>query len=251
VARFPTFRLLLALEGLLLIGSSQAQAPRAKPASEGIVFIVDGSARLRSFGEDLHQAVNDAQLALEVESFDWSHGMGRVLSDLHGHDHQRAKGKELAERIIVQRHGYAGGKIYLVCHSSGAAVVLAAVAQLPADSVQRIVMLAPALSPSCDLRPALRCARRGVDAFYSQNDVIGRMALPFVGTADGQFLMSAGCVGFTLPQGCNRDDALLYLKFRQHPWIWEMSKIGYYGGHFGCTRGSFLRTYVVPLLAID
>jgi pimeloyl-ACP methyl ester carboxylesterase len=227
---------LLALCGVLSIGTARVHA-------QGLVIAVDGSAHLRGIGDDLRQAIAEAHLPLDVESFAWSHGAGRVLSDLHGHDHQRAKGLELAERITQSRKTCPTRKVYLVCHSAGAAVVLAAAQHLPPGSVERIIFLAPALAPSRDLRPVLCCSRQGIDSFHSQNDVIGRVGLSLVGTADGQFSMSAASVGFTpYPDE-------LYANLRQHAWVWEMSRTGYYGGHFGCTHSAFLRAYVVPLLA--
>ncbi len=223
-----------------------AQTPPAPPVTErGVVFAVDGSAHLRGIADDLRQAVAEADLHLRVESFAWSHGAGRVFADLHGHDHQKAKGSELAGLIRARRKTDPSGAIYIVCHSSGAAVVLAAAEELPAGAVERIILLAPALGPNCDLRPALRCARGGVDSFHSQNDVVGRF-LAVVGNADGQFLVSAGSTGFTPPE--RSADASPYANLRQHAWDWEMSKTGHLGGHFGCTRSGFLRAYVTPLL---
>jgi Alpha/beta hydrolase family len=247
VARLPTRHVLLALCGLLAMGLPRAAAqtvPPPRPVDEQVVFAVDGSGWLRGIGDDLRRALAEARMPIEVESFTWSHGPGRVFSDLHGHEHQKAKGLELADLILAHHKLCPTGKVYVVCHSSGAAVVLAAAQHLPAASVERMVLLAPALAPTCDMRPTLRCVRRGIDSFHSPTDVIGGFVLAVIGNADGHFQSSAGCVGFT-----PADDDPLYTELRQHAWDWEMSKTGYYGGHFGCTRGGFLRAYVVPLLA--
>ncbi len=66
----------------------------------------------------MQQAVADGGLAVQVESFAWSHGPGRVLADLHGHDHQKAKGQELADLILAHRRLCPTGKVYVVCHSA-------------------------------------------------------------------------------------------------------------------------------------
>jgi hypothetical protein len=250
VPRFPTIRLVLALCGLTAFGAARARGQATlgppQPVEQRVVIAVDGSGLLRNMSGDLRHALADAHMPLKVESFAWSHGAGRVLADLHGHDHQQAKGHELAQWILNYRKLSPTGKVYVVCHSSGTAVVLAAASLLPAGSVERIVILAPAVAPKCDLRPALRCARLGVDSFHSQNDSIG-LVLAVMGNADGQFLVSAGSVGFTSPAAVGADDAL-YQNLRQHAWDWEMCKTGYFGGHFGCTHAGFLRAYVVPLL---
>lgn len=238
----------LAVCTLFVLGTAALRGQEANPAGprpSGVVFAIDGSGLLRGISDDLRTAIADAGLGLPVETFAWSHGAGRVLADLHAHDHQKAKGDELARLVLAHRKGFPTGRIYLVCHSSGAAIVLAAAKALPVGCVDRIVLLAPALSPGCDLRPALRCARQGVDSFHSANDMVGRV-LALVGNADGQFLISAGCAGFRTPGA----DAL-YGHLRQRPWDPQMTRSGYFGGHFGCTRAGFLRTYVVPLLDSD
>jgi hypothetical protein len=250
VSRFRTTRLMPALCVLALVVAARAWTQNPpQPADQRIVIAVDGSGLLRSISDDLRQALADAHLPLTVESFAWSHGAGRVLADLHAHDHQQAKGRELAQLILKYRKDRPSGKVYVVCHSSGAAVVLAATAQLPSSCVERIVLLAPALAPSCDLRPALRCSRLGVDSFHSQNDKIG-LVLAVMGNADGEFLVSAGSVGFTPVREGGADEPL-YRKLRQRAWDWGMCRCGYFGGHFGCTHSGFLREYVVPLLAGD
>jgi pimeloyl-ACP methyl ester carboxylesterase len=211
-----------------------------------IVFVVDGSAHLRSVGDDLRQAVADAGLPHIVRTFAWSHGPGRVFADLHGHDHQRAKGHDLAAAILSHRASHPDSKVYVVCHSSGAAVVLAAAEHLPDHAVERVIFLAPAVSPACDVKPVLRCARR-VDSFHSSGDLIGGLVLALVGNADGSFRSSAGCVGFSPERDGSSSDAL-YENLRQHAWDWDMNHTGYHGGHFGCTRSAFLRAFIVPLL---
>lgn len=217
----------------------------ATPGTD-VVFSVDGSACLHGMAPDLSRAARARCPSLRVEAFHWSHGPCRVFADLHGQGRHRAKGKELASAILAQRQICPMGKIYLVCHSSGAAVGLAAVECLPPGSIDRIILLAPALSPRHDLRCALRRSCEGIDVFTSRRDVIGRV-LALVGNADGSYVVSAACVGFTTisPDPC---DVKLYAKLRQHHWQSCMTGSGHCGGHFGCTRIEFFRTYVVPLL---
>jgi pimeloyl-ACP methyl ester carboxylesterase len=251
VARLPTPRLLVILLGLCAWRSGVTagqELPPPRSVDEKVVLAIDGSGLLRGIGDDLRQAAIDAQQPLAVETFAWSHGAGRILADLHDHDYQKSKGQELADTILACHQMSPVGKVYLVCHSAGAAVVLAAAQQLPEGSVDRIVFLAPALAPTCDLRPALRCARRGLDSFHSPYDMISGVVLAVMGNADGQFITSAGCFGFTAPRDDNGVEDPLYARLQQHGWEWEMSKTGNFGGHFGCTRGSFLREYIVPLL---
>jgi pimeloyl-ACP methyl ester carboxylesterase len=241
-----TIRLAFTL-GLLIVVLAPVHAQPNPPPQQGVVFAVDGAAFLRVIGDDLQQATADAKLPLRVENVTWSHGRGRILADLHGHEHQKSKGEALALAILAQRKQAPTGKVFIVCHSAGAAVVIAAAQRLPPGSVDRIILLAPALSPSCDLRDLLVCSRQGVDSFHSGGD-LGCGLLTVFGTADGQFHVPAACIGFTVPTDIGEDERL-YANLRQHAWEKDMAKTGHHGGHFGCTRTGFLRAYVVPLLA--
>jgi pimeloyl-ACP methyl ester carboxylesterase len=209
-----------------------------------VVFAVDGSAGLRHIGDDLRQAVNQAHLPLEVQDFPWSNGPGRVFADLRGLTHHKAKGKELAGLILAYRRAHPDARVHLVCHSSGAAVVLVAAECLPAGIVDRIVLLAPAVSCHYDLRPALARAREGIDCFYSPWDLTS-CSLALVGTTDGYHVPSAGCLGFSPVADGEGNHS--YQNLRQHGWSAEMWEVGYFGGHYGCTRLAFFQKYVVPL----
>jgi pimeloyl-ACP methyl ester carboxylesterase len=216
-----------------------AQATVAPQPSHGLIFAVDGSGLLRELGPDLDQAVRSAGLPCRVETFHWSHGRGRVFRDYFNQAHHATRGRELAGRIQAERQRHPDQPIFIVCHSSGAAVVLEAAQSLPAGSVDRIILLAPALAAGRDLGPALRAARGGVDAFYNRGDLLSH-AQTLVGTPDGGVL-SAGGVGFVEPsEGGNN--------LRQHAWDFGMMAAGNYGGHFGWTRSGFLTSYVVPML---
>src|SRR5205807_2637254 len=145
------------------------------------------------------------------------------------------------------------------------AVVLAAAEALPPDSVDRIVLLAPAVSSAYDLRPALACARGGVDVFYSARDwaFLG-LGVELLGTADGCPGDAAGRVGFC-PAAAGRPgaaaggagccaaaagpaDAALDARLRPPPWDPGRAWTGSRGGHSGCYQPVFPRPNVLPLL---
>src|SRR5262249_53676818 len=146
---------------------------------------------------NMRQVVAEPQLPLYVEPFEWTHGNGRYVLDQIDYDHTRCKGKELAGRITAYRQMCPDARAYVVAHNAGSAVVLAAAECLPANSVTRIIFLAPAVSAGCDLRCALRASQQGIDAFISERD---RLVLGFgtgvLGTADRQGRTAAGRVGF-------------------------------------------------------
>jgi pimeloyl-ACP methyl ester carboxylesterase len=233
----------------LSLQGASAQVPNGQPpirdAWQGVIYSIDGSAHLRTMTDDLRRAVAKANLPLQVEPVDWSHGSGRIFADLHGQAHHRAQGSDLGARIKARRQANPTERIYVVSHSAGAAVALAAADGLPSDALERVILLAPAVSATYDLRPALRSARAGIDVFFSRKDLIS-LSLNVIGTTDGRHA-SAGINGFdVIPEEADRP---LYAKLRQFSWNSSMSRSGNYGGHFGFTRLGFFEASIVPLLS--
>src|SRR5262249_10271481 len=141
-----------------------------------------------------------------------------------------------------------GCKVWFLSHSAGSQVVLAAAENLPPESVERIVLLAPSVSADYDLRQALACARRGIDVFWRERDwwALG-VGTGVVGTADRRWTEPAGRVGFR-PVVCDDADAALYTRLRQYPWDPCVEWTGNRGGHYAAYQPTFLRFYVLPLL---
>lgn len=221
--------------------------PRSPP--QGIVFVANGSGDFRTVSENLGQVVAQTATPLQIETVPWSHGYGRYIIDHMDHGNQLCQGRRLAAQVLAYRKAYPNQRIYLIGHSAGSAVVLAAAELLPADSIDRIILLAPSVSTTYDLRPALCTVRRNIDVFYSdEDDVILGLGILIVGTADGGSRKAAGQYGFTPVVACP-GDAALYGKLRQHPWDPIVEWSGHDGGHYGSSHAGFLRAYVLPLLA--
>jgi pimeloyl-ACP methyl ester carboxylesterase len=222
------------------------EVPTAAPCPVGVVFVADGSGNLHGTFDSLTKVVADCKLPLCVERVDWSHGSCRIFSDLHSHHRQRTKGKWLADQVCAYRQAHPGNRVCLVGHSAGAAIVLAAAECLPPGSVDRIILLAPAVSPTYDLRPALACACEGIDSFHSSHDCVS-VLLAVSGTADGCWRCSAGRGGFRFASHCPADTEL-YQKLRQTPWHKAFKEVGCHGGHYSWTGCEFLRACIVPML---
>jgi len=126
-------------------------------------------------------------------------------------------------------------RIYLVGHSSGAAVVLAAAENLPPGTVTGIILLAPCVSCKYDVCPALAAACEGMDVFSSHRDFIN-LSFTLTGTSDQHFLVgSAGFHGFKSGGNCE-----FAANLRQHP--------NSYTSHFSCIQREFLIDHVLPIL---
>ena len=137
--------------------------------------------------------------------------------------------------------------IYLVGHSAGCAVVLVAMEGLPPGSVERVILLAPAVSADYDLRPALAGVRQTIDVFCSERDWAAlRLGTGIIGTTDRHWTAPAGRVGFRTPE----PGSPLYAKLRQHPWHPSVAWTGNRGGHYDSYKPAYLRAYVLPLLAV-
>jgi pimeloyl-ACP methyl ester carboxylesterase len=218
---------------------------RAPPTcAAGIVLIVDGAGGYQNAPRAIAAAVDEMHLPLHVRSFDWTHGWGPGLADVVDRDYSLCQGRRLAEEVCQYRRAQPGVPITLVGYSAGSAVALAAAELLPPATLERIVLLAPAVSASYDLSRALVSARLGVDAFVSARDLLLLgLGTALVGTADGKRDAAAGRVGFCPP----RESALVG-RLRQYPWERSVAWTGNTGGHTGSLRPAYLKAFVVPLL---
>jgi pimeloyl-ACP methyl ester carboxylesterase len=187
---------------------------------------------------------------LTVETFVWSHGYLRVLADQLDQAHARDQGLRLADRVRVCRQAYPDLPIYLLGHSAGCAVVLAAAEVLPPQSLDHIVLLAPSVPADYDLRPALRSVKHELDVFCSlRDDWYLRMGFWLLTVTHGRYALPAGNAGFR-PRLESAEDARLYQKLCHYPWGPWLAWTGHEGGHFGYQQQGYLRGFVVPLLAV-
>jgi pimeloyl-ACP methyl ester carboxylesterase len=221
------------------------------PDPVAVAFVANGSGDFRTLSTNLSQVVEETSTPLQIETVRWSHGFGRYITDHVDHANHLAQGSRLAADVTAYRQAYPGRKVYLIGHSAGCALALAAAERLPADSVDRIILLAPSVCVLYDLRPALRAVRCGIDVFHSDEDrLILGLGMQIVGTADRRCHEAAGQYGFMPVVTCPAD-AALYGKLRQHPWHPVVAWSGHSGGHYGNNQAGFLRAYVLPLLVAD
>jgi pimeloyl-ACP methyl ester carboxylesterase len=240
---------------LLVSGCASLHAPPPPPPSvitpqtRGVVFVVNGAGGYYGPSNALREAIDQQGIPLAVEPFVWTHGYGRVLADQTDLAHLQEQGRRLAEQIVCWRQHFPGHAVYLVGHSAGSGVALECTRHLGPGSIDRIVLLAPAVSAEYDVRPALACVRLGLDVFHSSRDwgYLG-VATGVIGTTDRRWSAAAGRVGFRPGPVCLQD-AALYAKLRQHPWHPCLEWTGNEGGHYGTYRPIYLRAFVLPLFS--
>jgi hypothetical protein len=115
--------------------------------------------------------------------------------------------------------------------------------------LERIVLLSAAVSPTYDLRPALRATKNEMVSFYSIHDhlILGWGTSRF-GTIDRNFCPSAGLRGFVAPNGLNVEERALYKRLVQLPWQPHMILTGNLGNHLGTSMPGFMEKEVGPWL---
>ena len=244
--------LLIILPSGCTAGPDRPVTSAARPAPDhavAVVYCADGAGGLGETTDTLAHVVAAERAPLRVERVDWSHGSGRFLIDHLDRNNLQIKGKDLAREARQLQARSPGTRICFVGQSAGCAVLLLAAEAMPADSVDRIVLLAPSVSSRYDLKPALRATREGIDVFYSESDwfVLG-LGMALSGTTDGQLPPVAGRVGFRYTVA-NKSDEALYARLRQHPWGPEVEKTGRTGGHYGALEDEHVRTRILPMLA--
>jgi pimeloyl-ACP methyl ester carboxylesterase len=247
----PTRRFLPALPLALglLCGCAHAGQPRAAapPAERAVVFVAGGIGGLDPLQLWAPVTLPRAGVPHEIRLFEWTHGKCRFLRDLQDAQHLQAAADRLADE--VREELALGRSVYLLGHSAGAGLVLAAAGRLPPGSLERVVVLSAAVSPAYDLRPALRAARGGVVSFHSTCD---RLTLAWgtsqFGTVDRVYGPAAGLDGFRTPADLDAEGQALYARLVQRPWRWGMLLEGCGGGHNGPTLPLFLAHHVAPWL---
>jgi hypothetical protein len=226
------------------IYTPQVPACRAK----AVVFVVDGAGGFHSTAIVLHRMIEKDNLPLCMRAVNWNHVFGRALADHANQEHQARSGYLLAQEILACRQENPAACITLLSHSAGSGVLLQTVKYLPPDSLDHVIILAPAVSACADLRAALACARGGVDVFNSDRDwfFLG-IATGLFGTSDGKRGAAAGLHGFTPTIECP-EDAPLFARLRQHQWDPSVAWTGHKGSHAGSHFPLFLKYYVLPII---
>ncbi len=237
----------LLIAGFLVAPS--ASVPAVEPIVTGTVFVVGGVGGLDPIQTWAPWTLPRAGVPHHIEVFTWTHGKCRLLRDLQDVRYLLAQADRLAVAVReVQRHE-PGRPIYLLGHSAGTGIILAAAEKLPPASIERIILLSAAVSPQYDLRGALRATRRELVSFNSTFD---RFCLDWCtslfGTVDRVYGPAAGLDGFQTPPDLDDEGRRLYQRLVQVPWRLEMVLKWTDGSHHGPCMPIFLAQMVAPWL---
>jgi hypothetical protein len=218
----------------------------------GYTIVVVGVNGDNSLSAGLAPGLAEGGYAGAVEVVDWTTGIWPLfVYHLRAGSRHRAGSQLIGEKIAAYQARYPGREVNLVGYSAGAAVAVKAVEEMDQGrEIDRVVLLAGAISPLHDMRTVLGRVRVGVWSYYQPQDVVALWAGTLVaGTADGHHIMSAGAVGFWRRPGLSDHEQQLYRdKLVQLPYQPQMLTSGNLGGHFQCTGRKFVAQWISPLL---
>jgi pimeloyl-ACP methyl ester carboxylesterase len=242
----------------------------AERLEKGYTLVLPGIEGTSFFNISIARGLVDAGHESAIEVVDWTTGNWLMFPyHLMALERNKARAREIADRIVAYQRLYPGRPVNLVGHSGGAAMTVLVLEALPPDHpIENAVLLAAA--PDYDLCGAFLRTKHGITNFYSGGDAIyliaGTLAL---GTIDRQYAMSAGAVGFRFPPPLKAADYnvinvpafphpesleqvrkdLYSAKLHQVPYRAEMLKSFHLGGHFGPANRRFVADWVAPRLA--
>lgn len=226
----------------ILIGCG-ARAPIS--AGPDVVFVVPGVSGDSGRYNGLVRALSQQDDA-SVEVVAW--GAPAVFFFMNFSDksiHDRAE-SELAKRIDDWHSANPVARMDLIGHSAGCGVILGALPRVQQSvQINDVVLLAPSVSPTYDLEPALARVEGTMHFFASDRDTLFlKWRTGTFGTYDRVKTPAAGNLGFvltSLPEGYRA-------RLVQHRYDPSWKSFGNDGGHFGTLSQSFVQEVLIPLL---
>jgi pimeloyl-ACP methyl ester carboxylesterase len=163
-----------------------------------------------------------------------------TIRNLRAHERNVATAESIAAEIADWRRANPAAPFYLVGYSGGGGMAALVAAALPDDvSIDRLVLIAPAISPDYPLeRTVLPHVREFVVNFASERDIQVGWGTRAFGTIDRKHTASAGAVGFT-----ESDSRLL-----QYLWSAADEPFGHAGNHMAYLNPRWQAAKLLPAL---
>src|ERR1700677_1069348 len=127
---------------------SQTSTSDSSTVSRGVVIVIGGIGGMDLLSSTAHLTLPKAGVKHDIREFVWTHGKGKLISDLRDSLHVQQKADELADVIRLLKGEDPDRPIYLLGKSGGAGLALKTAEMLPARTLERIVLLAAAVSPT-------------------------------------------------------------------------------------------------------
>jgi pimeloyl-ACP methyl ester carboxylesterase len=215
----------------ILVGCVRPDVVRPEQLERGCIFMVPG---IEGTYWQLHGTVRglrQAGIDQAIEPIEWGANPFRRFRNLTALHANRKAAKDIAGRIIAYHAAHPDAPISVVGYSGGGGIAALIIENLPDDVVlERVVLIAAALSPQYDLSRVFAHTRQGAINFYSPWDwlVLGYGTRVF-GTIDRTRTSSAGRLGFRDADG----QVIQSPQLTQICWRPEWHRFGHAGGHVG------------------
>ncbi|HWE03898.1 MAG TPA: hypothetical protein VG326_15945 [Tepidisphaeraceae bacterium] len=237
----------LSIDGVIAASPAPAVAvERTVAVSDTWLLHLPGIAGRRWVDDQMMLGFKDAGVAGVCDVYDWT-GEDPGIAALHAYKRNQEQAQIVADLIADHFHRHPDLHILLSGHSGGTGIAVWALEKLPADvKIDKLLLMASALSPGYDLSKALAHVRNKCYSFCSENDVmVLDIGTRMFGTIDGKKTEAAGAFGFLFPAGA---DSRQYDKLIQKPYDKVWLRYRNFGDHMGCMLRPFARDIVAPLM---
>ncbi len=219
------------------------------PAPETLI-VLDGVGGLLFGPLMVRRALRQAGYEAATIIFDWHRGFrGDVLCDLMMLRRNKLEAARLVRRIRAVRRENPETTIHLIGFSGGGGIAAFAAERLPCEGlIDTLILLAPALSPTYNLAPALCHVRRCYVTTSPRDVFLLGVGTGIFGTIDRKHSRGAGLTGFHMLPDIRPEETQLYQRLRQIQWTPELKADGHHGGHTAWATVGYLRKHLPAML---
>ena len=215
-------------------------APVVTPSPlEGRLLILPGVGNTRFHLAGFVAAAEAELPRFDVEVRPWGVPF-MTIHNLRNYEHNEATAAALAAEIADWRRANADAPFYLVGYSGGGGMATLVTAALPDDiSIDRLVLVAPAISPDFPLASeVMPHVREFVVNYASERDLQVGWGTRTFGTIDRQNTFSAGAIGF----------AATHERLLEYRWSRADEPFGHAGNHLAYLSSRWQAAKLLPVL---
>jgi pimeloyl-ACP methyl ester carboxylesterase len=228
--------------GCKSVPEPRALAPEQRPT---VMIFLPGIAGTMISHDGLFKPLVDEGAVDRVELIDWV-GNRVGLGALMQRDRNRQLALDIASRIREIRSEPNRPHVVLAAHSGGSSLAVWALEDLREDeSIDALLLLAPALSPTYDLSKPLSRVDRAYHFWCKSDRILLQLGTNLFGTADGPRTDAAGRVGFVKPPSAS--DAQ-YAKLEQIELRQADLEVSALYSHVGMLMPGYVKREIAPRL---
>jgi pimeloyl-ACP methyl ester carboxylesterase len=211
----------------------------APSQASGRLLILPGVGNTRFHLAGFVAAAQTQLPRFEVEVRPWGVPF-MTIHNLRAHERNEATAAAIAAEIAEWRRAHPDAPFYLVGYSGGGGMATLVTAALPDDvSIDRLVLVAPAISPDYPLEhEVLPHVREHVVNFASDRDLQVGWGTRTFGTIDRKQTASAGSIGFTAP----------HERLLEYRWSTADLAVGHAGNHLAYLSARWQAAKLLPAL---